>query len=336
VHAACLYTWQLTQLAASASSGGSRDRHLSCGVCGVPFRGVTPPDIVGMVESLVGAEVVSLLGLQSLLVATRSSSERVVPAMSRQMFFMLLNLKRAHWKYSVYFIYKYDREDSTHGVIRALNLTRLMDNSSEKPIPDEILFARAEYPWMHILHFNGGPVKWGSLRTGLVLLGVGIGAGALAAAEEGEEDELIILPRTETSTIIIAKFSVLARYLKEHYSAAYTEGSPLTVYTFSGYAQWNRLQLLGEINKGSWGVVDPALLPEEEHCFHVPVARSSSSSSSSNIEGGNLWPSFHPRAICAGGRPEGTPVSVSAPAPAAAGDGDRDNTPAEADGGGDE
>ena len=303
VHRICLYRWQTAQLAGSIS-GRNPDpsKHLSCGVCATTFSGVSSPDIVEVAESNVGTRVVNCLGVGSLLVATRRASDRVLPE-GNHMLLMLLNLKRAHWKHSVYFIYQYDVEDMATGTVRALNLTRLMDNTAEKPIPDEILFAREQYPWMRIMHFNGGPVHWGTVRTGLVILNTDIDS-IPEPTHDSMDNDMIIIRQNDTSTIVISRFVKLAEYLDTYIRESYTEDQPLIVYSFSGYAQWNRLQLLGEFDKKSWGVVDSdesLRSADSVFCEPIDVAR--------------LWPSFHPRAVCSGGMPEGSvePVSETSP-----------------------
>lgn len=288
----------MVQLTSSLSCirNGERDKHLACGVCRCIFRGVESPDIVQVMEDSVGSAVVSALGVGSILVATRSSSERAVPELNH-MFLLLLNMKRAHWKYGVYFVFKYnsDDDDSSDGEIRALNMSRLMDNSVEKPVPDEVLLAREQYKWMRVLHHNGGPVCWSSVRTGVCVLDKPI-AGI---APYGGLD-MILIPRTEISTIAIAPFKKLAEFLSINHATSFSEDKQLTVFSFSGYAQWNRLKLLGEINRNSWGVVDSrAVLPVECHCFRDDIDRSV------------LWERYHPIALCAGGTPEPDVVPTS-------------------------
>ena len=140
----------------------------------------------------------------SFLVASRSNSERSVSLNFPALVAALFRLKRAHWKYSVYFIISFGGEDfedlEGETKVYALNLTRLMDGSSECPIPDEVLhqqqiFKESQvsknstcygciqgvgsgsgsvspaFPRISIKHHNGGPVKWSSFRSGMFVVG---------------------------------------------------------------------------------------------------------------------------------------------------------------------
>jgi len=205
VHLSCLATWQATVLFQEKSSGPDEIRHLICNTCGTRFQGICVPTRKKLLASACGEELVASLQVGSFLVASRSNSERPFiaenfPALVAALF----KLKRAHWKYSVYFVISIGvtEVDDLEGEskICALNLTRLMDGSADHPIPDEVLnqqqvlaesYRRMQeatcastgqdtdsveklqpsFPRIIIKHHNGGPVKWSSNRTGMCAVG---------------------------------------------------------------------------------------------------------------------------------------------------------------------
>ena len=311
VHKQCLFKWQLSQLNDSLAvsslrrvpSNNETESHTRCGICNAQFRNVPVPSRVNVLEYQCGLEIVNALKMNSLLVATASSSSRTVPdAMFNNLVTMFLNLKRNHWKYSVYFIFSIDTSVSDYAEIRGLNFTRLMDGSVEKPIPDEVLLCKERYNWISILHYNGGPVLWSMCRLALCIIPISLTQSTIpppnphsipidsippptpstsAPANDStttsvhsriDSDEVVFVPMG-SNCLIMAKFLVLIDYLESIHNKllihrvnntinnADTVLDPtlVTVYSFSGFAQWNRIQLLGEIRRGSWGVVDPSV-----------------------------------------------------------------------------
>jgi hypothetical protein len=203
-----------------------------------------------------------------MLVSSFASSHITIPE-SNDLFFTMMALRLAHWKYGVYFIYKYDIDAATgDGEIRALNLTRHMDGSTDKPIPDPMLFAQEEHQsWLRISHFNGGPVKWIAHRSAACV----VNWDPMTTSPLPPECSVVACPDQPGCWIMLAMFTDLLEYLKLHHHLQTRSGSGsaaddvINVCTFSGYAQWTRHQLLGEIQRGKWSVV-----PSEES---LPVMR---------------------------------------------------------------
>jgi hypothetical protein len=282
VHKSCLMKWQVAQLNLVVSSrrpaGQSYDEIYSkCSVCGSEFEGIPRPNPVAVFESYVGPDVVSSLSNYSLLVSTRDAPERDLPDVNNALI-LLLRLKRAHWIRAVYFIFSFDINDLGDGTIRALNLTRSMNGSVQSPIPDEVLFAQEHFPHFNLHHFNGGPVLWGSYRSGMCIL---TNDAMDAAAAFVTTDSLTVINKSEGLKLIIAKFSDLLEYLacvpRDKLAC------PYDVFSFSGYAQWTRLQLLGEIQRGSWKVTTK----------EIGVLACMQDKSLSN----QLWDQFLPQAV---------------------------------------
>jgi putative AlgH/UPF0301 family transcriptional regulator len=168
---------------------------------------------------------------------------------------LLLELKRAHWRSSVYLIVRVtatNPADAGSDTVIALNLTRPQNGEPSQPIPDEVL-RRQELeeqrrqtgqPYLEISHFNGGPVAWSSTRHALL---------ATSATQDAlQEDSLMIWPRPDGSSVVCGTFSNVVNFARCCCDGAAT-GTQLR--SFSGYAQWSRAQLLHEIARGSWGVV---------------------------------------------------------------------------------
>lgn len=177
------------------SSGPDEVRHLVCNTCGSRFHGISIPTRKKLLESACGNEVVDSLRLGSFLVASRANSERPLSNNFPALVAALFNLKRAHWKYGVYFVFSLEADgcDDVEGESKvfAFNLTRLMDGSADHPIPDEVLNMQQSlnklyeqelsaiengggcdmcFPRIIIKHHNGGPVKWSSNRSGICVI----------------------------------------------------------------------------------------------------------------------------------------------------------------------
>lgn len=193
VHYRCLSMWQCTVLFQEKSSGPDETRHLICNTCGSNFHGISVPTRKKLLASACGEELVASLQRGSFLVASRANSERALSNNFPALVEALFKLKRAHWKYGVYFVFSFGVEgvDDLEGESKvfALNLTRLMDGSSDHPIPDEVLsqqqalsdsykqeIAESDgdccpcFPRVTVTHHNGGPVKWSSYRSGMCVV----------------------------------------------------------------------------------------------------------------------------------------------------------------------
>mmetsp|Transcript_8991 Transcript_8991/g.13518 ORF Transcript_8991/g.13518 Transcript_8991/m.13518 type:complete len:384 (-) Transcript_8991:101-1252(-) len=273
VHIRCLRRWQTAVLyssAASARSASTETRHLRCSTCDSEFVGVDPPTRAGLLENLCGEQITSLLRRGSFLVASRVSSERTIPPNIPRIISALFELKRAHWKHSAYFILEYrevEADGSGDEIIRAVNLTRPQSGSVQEPIPDEVLFemqCEEQQPpdsRVTINHYNGGPVKWASYRS------------AMCCIEATEEEvtvvvDTIIAERSDSSvarpalfsgspsyTLVTGAFSIVLDVCRHYRCSSSSSDAAKTLYSFSGYAEWRRAQLLGEIARGSWGLV---------------------------------------------------------------------------------
>jgi hypothetical protein len=171
----------------------------------------------------------------------------------------MMALRLAHWKYGVYFIYKYEIDAATgDGEIRALNLTRFMDGSVDKPIPDQMLLAQEEHQsWLRISHFNGGPVKWIVHRSAACV--VNWDPSTTCPCPSG--CTVMACPGQAGCWIILGMFNDVLEYLKLHHHLQAQSGNGsaaegvIHLCTFSGYAQWTRHQLLGEMQRGKWRVL---------------------------------------------------------------------------------
>lgn len=322
VHLGCLRKWQCAQVTtAPASRARTREladadadaiaRHLRCSVCNAEFRGVARITKADMLEMLVGLGTVRSLQLHSILVASQRTSQMInLPNDSSDILVTFMALRLAHWKYGAYFIYKYDVDpDTGDGVIRALNLTRHMDGSTDKPIPDQMLLAQEEYgDWLRISHFNGGPVQWVAHRSAACVVNWD---PTTTSPPSSLSPECVVAacPDRIGCWIVLGMFADVLEYLKQHHHlqsrSAYgsTDDGVIHVCTFSGYAQWTRHQLLGEIHKGKWGVLPPqhSMPVLRDACYSQggnfvgddPVvssrSRSSSFRSSSSRDGGTMW-----------------------------------------------
>jgi hypothetical protein len=293
-------------------------RHLVCNTCGGNFHGISIPTRKKLLSSVCGEELAASLQTGSFLVASRSNSERAVSTNFPALVAALFKLKRAHWKYAVYFVFSFGvpGEDDLEGdsKVFALNLTRLMDGSADCPIPDEVLSqqqllressereAGTEsklssdsdhsvpcFPTVIIKHHNGGPVKWSSYRSGMLVVDQealllqqqlqqrGFESDTDAANRTGDPaavflSSFLVIPLSPTSCLIVGKFSIVMEIVQS-IRHMFEDGSEIVVFSYSGYAEWSKAQLLREIARGSWGVVRPdtALIACEELIHPSPA-----------------------------------------------------------------
>lgn len=205
----------------------------------------------------------------------------------------LLKLKRAHWKYGVYFIISFgvpgidDLEGDSK--VFALNLTRVMDGSADRPIPDEVLMQQQSlrgaqtqphggdlnsedaantptFPRVTIRHHNGGPVKWSSYRSGMLVVECGKVYLQEQLRQRGFVSEgtpgalfltsFMLMAISESSTLLVGKFSVVMDIVRD-IQHLFADDSDIVVFSYSGFAEWTKAQLLREVARGSWAVVRP-------------------------------------------------------------------------------
>lgn len=293
-------------------------RHFICNTCGADFRGLSIPTRKKLLSSVCGEVIADSLQTGSFLVASRSNSERPVSTNFPALVAALFKLKRAHWKYGVYFIFSFGipNVDDVEGdsKVFALNLTRLMDGSRDHPIPDEVLHQQQvlkereaqeeemkeeevekeqkkdlkkkssfrRFPRVVIKHHNGGPVKWSSYRAGMFVVEKeaqyveeqlrrrGFESDGDAASRSGDPaavflSTFLLIPLVESSCLVVGKFSLVMEMVQA-LRYMFADGSEVVVFSFSGYAEWTKAQLLREVARGSWGVVAPqtALIACEE------------------------------------------------------------------------
>jgi len=262
VHATCLSKWQRTivlSLRGGPQQQAQENRHRICQACNTPFA-TYPKSRCDILKSVIGEEL-SDVSDGRLLIATKSSSERKIPATIHSVFAALLDLKRAHWRHSVYLVFSVSGEgvgDADDDTILAINLTRHMDNSTERPIPNEIILASDANDDLSIDHFNGGPVKWSVMRHGAIVINQTAEILLTELDDFDHEYEMFVIADSGADVdggLEIGRCTVVGRFAD---ILAFARAKNVTkLKSFSGYAQWNRTQLLGEIARGSWGLAKP-------------------------------------------------------------------------------
>lgn len=290
VHKTCLRTWQITILQSDSSHRRLHEtRHLTCEVCGSQLRDVLIPSRNELLMNACG-DAAKRLSNNCLLVSTRISSERTIPEVGH-LLSLMLQLKLAHWKYGVYFVFEFTVDENGEGIIRALNLSRPMDGSRDKPIPDEVLHFQNEFfNNIQVTHFNGGPVLWSSHRSAClsmtstyseIVQHIKILHNLNINMIIKNEHEIFIIGKLVdvkefvsiifhhdspllNTTAIASSTTTTTTTTNTNTNAITAAGSPfsgvlppqkLQMFTFSGYAQWTNTQLLGEIQRQSWNVI---------------------------------------------------------------------------------
>jgi hypothetical protein len=126
---------------------------------------------------------------------------------------------------------------------------------------------------IRIKHFNGGPVNWSSAHNACLVV-PGLSADAVRCLiddnfdDAGTEGQTILTgvavlrlnktdPLAADGCAVFCEFgflldSLVAFFMNQDGSGI---GETAVVFSFAGYAKWNRAQLLGEYLKGSWGCV---------------------------------------------------------------------------------
>jgi hypothetical protein len=276
VHEKCLRSWQRSvQLLRSnhPDQDSAEQRHVVCSVCRCPFD-VLPPSRMAMLEELSGMSAAQIKpGM--LVIATNCHQLPFSPDIPAH-WQALFEARRAHWICSVYLICSTTGDGPGSGdQVVGINLTRgiqhvpRLASTYAQNVRDDAYAAQAlwlqsapaEPDLLSLSFYVGGPV---APKVGHAL-GVVSAEGALAASDydvslvkTGADGEVLIFGKTKSVIACCAEYGVPRlgniEYICNRWTGASKPRNHVCVY--QGHATWSRQQLLGEITRGSWGVMD--------------------------------------------------------------------------------
>jgi len=277
VHEKCLRAWQRSvQLLRSnhPDQESAEQRHVVCSVCRCPFD-VPPPSRMAMLEELSGMSAAQIKpGM--LVIATNCHQLPFSPDIPAH-WQALFEARRAHWICSVYLVCSVTGgpEAGAGDQVVGVNLTRgiqhvpRLSSTYAQNIRDDACAAQALWlqsaptdpDLLSLSFYIGGPV---APKIGHAL-GVVSAEGALAASDydvslvkTGANGDALIFGKTKAVIACCAEYGAPRlgniEYISNRWAGASEPRNHVCVY--QGHATWSRQQLLGEITRGSWGIMD--------------------------------------------------------------------------------
>jgi len=268
VHMECLAKWQYQSILQQSThpkyQTGTEKR---CNVCFKEFK-VQQFDREQLMLTFTGTEIANLVQLGSLLVATDKSSRRNIELIKE---YPDLEDSLVHWTHSVYLIIQVTRahakekgkvQDSIVGVNLVRKATQM--HTYQQQLTQKILHYGVRSD-----HFIGGPVEpqypfiLASFRHSQIEHVIehyeGVRRVCLFAAQN------LSVWHIENPLLLFERHGILEKcraYLVD-----------LRVYW--GVAGWNRVQLLGEIARGGWGLCLPTVdnWIDVEQCWNASVKK---------------------------------------------------------------
>jgi hypothetical protein len=274
VHEKCLRRWQRSvQLQRqNAAREADEQRHIVCNVCKSTFD-VLPPSRMQILEELSGMSPADVKpGV--LLVATDSHQVPFSPDMPGH-WQALFEARRAHWVRGVYLLCSVagDGETGVGDQVIGVNLTRAIESEDRQGaysvnVREEALAARADGDGLSLAFYIGGPV---ASRIGHAI-GLVTAEGAAAArafdvsvVRVGENGDALVFGKTRAVMACATEYGAVRKGNVEYAvdpsapnssRAGPEEREQVHVCVYQGHATWSRQQLMGEITRGSWGVID--------------------------------------------------------------------------------
>ena len=276
VHQKCLAQWQRSVQLHCPNQDSAEQRHLICNVCRQRFD-VAPPSRMQMLEELSGIAS-SQVKPGMLLVATNCHQlpfSADIPAHWQALF----EARRAHWMRAVYLICSVSGSDSSPGdQVIGLNVTRALDEQRTSNVAQEAVAALAqcrqhqnepdddEICDMDMPFYIGGPV---ASRVGHALCLV-----TDEGADEADGYDLSLVWRGQQGqALVFGKSKAVIQCATEYGVGTIGDKRHVRVYVYQGHATWTRQQLMGEVTRGSWGLLDLEHTPLFQSHRNVPTAQ---------------------------------------------------------------
>eukprot|EP00039_Didymoeca_costata_P029127 m.23396 g.23396 ORF g.23396 m.23396 type:complete len:617 (-) comp7494_c0_seq4:292-2142(-) len=241
VHLECLRKWQKSVLLTQSTHPKYQTEiDKICGVCQTPFKVAMKSRHEAIVE-YTGKQVIAMVKVGSLIVSSRESSESNLELIEKH---PEIKKDLMHWTKSCFLIL-----NATKGVV-AINMSRQIPKPADYFLPP--------VAGVHVQHFNGGPCQPSSpLALAYVpnhdmhyLRARRCASAALPGFIQGNPDDVLTL-------------------CDEQYRET---NMPTTLYIVWGYAGWGETQILAEIARGGWGMVEfskyNAVRGDRQHCVY--------------------------------------------------------------------
>mmetsp|Transcript_15505 Transcript_15505/g.25384 ORF Transcript_15505/g.25384 Transcript_15505/m.25384 type:complete len:328 (-) Transcript_15505:1528-2511(-) len=275
VHENCLREWQRVLL---LNGRTEENRHIVCTTCQSTFT-TPPPTRRELLSGLIGETMTGWVEPGLMIVASELMSRPWLPSAAERMpitIRTLFQVKRAHWVHSIYFLFKIEsrnrENEEDNEWMYGINLTRMQDGVGENAIPDDISREMAVGD-LTILHHNGGPVRWATDRWG-VFFYPGTQALSQGLTRHG-------------ANVVVGAFSECISFMRDN-------GIQM-LYSFSGCARWTRNQLIGEIARGSWGLIPKDSVVQDE-LVRATLMPAPPSAPGEELHGSFIWRAMGERA----------------------------------------
>jgi len=257
IHSKCLKTWQFSVQISSPNHPlfqSQDERHKICSVCRQPFN--CPPasrmDIIAEISGVPPRYISSGLALIS------TENENLLRnSESPTLLEVLFHRRWSHWNRAVYLITRVVQE--TEGqllpgdAVKGVNVTAIMDATDnvreiQSELNEFISSLGSTESKLEPYYFRGGPV----------MPDHALAVGFVSSVDGMQENSSVsVICQGEQSFGIFGDAKEVALMLSEcGIQKSDKEGKIcVPVYIFLGHATWTRMQLLGEISRGSWGIL---------------------------------------------------------------------------------
>jgi len=274
VHPSCLQKWQKTTILSQTTHPKyQNDIDRVCNVCFSEYQ-ITFTDRHKLMLGFTGSEIANMIKIGSIAVSQEESSEFNKYLINSHNDNLKLIDNLTHWTYSVFLIaninYVKSNKNSDqvsnpdpNDKILALNLSRPVNQIPETIYTLDGRVLQLRQIWSHkydfleysdyldVNYFIGGPCNPDECHA--------------IAMIPGEISKLKINPNfftiiqtltTELDDLIhmIYGSGEMIAKLAEDYYRQIDSSQKIKIYAFSGFAEWDRTQFLGEISKGNWGL----------------------------------------------------------------------------------
>ena len=281
VHEKCLREWQrsvIMQRPNHPDQETAEQRHIVCNVCRQNFT-VPAPSRITVLEELSGLTSAQIR-CGTLLVATNCHEVPFSPDIPAH-WQALFEARRAHWLRSVYLLCSVsgpagDAEfPAASDQVLGINLSRNTDldprsSSYASNVREEALGALDSIGFSADLSFYiGGPVapQVGHAVGRVTAEGVDHAAAyGVSVVSTGADGEGLIFGKIRAVLQCCAEHGSSRYFHHDRHGCPAPEGAEGAcagegrrhIRVFHGHATWRRQQLLGEITRGSWGLIDLA------------------------------------------------------------------------------
>lgn len=260
VHLDCLKKWQYsTLLSQSTHPKYQTDIDVKCNVCLSKFT-MKPPNRYEMMLGFSGKELANMLKIGFLIISSNESSIYNSHIIEKNKSNLKLVSSIEHWTKGVYLITNVIKENNriqpSDGIC-AIDLTRPIDIVPEKVfmLDEREMYLRKVWEKYYsdikdcklidLKLFIGGPCNPENC-IGLCILD-----NISEFSIKFKTSTIIPALNVENSRIIVGPIRNIVKLAKFYYKK---KKQKIKVHCYFGVAGWSRIQLLGEISRGGWGM----------------------------------------------------------------------------------